>query len=91
MTSTGIIRIARDYREAQVFIKQLEEEADTLKQQLIAEMAAQGADTMQADVLTVRWTPGTSSRLDAMALRSALPDVAARFTKTMEVRWFSVA
>ena len=39
----------------------------------------------------VTWKPVTSSRLDAAALRKALPDVAERFTRTTTTRRFTVA
>ena len=84
-------KIAREYRELTQFIKELEEQADALKQQMIEGMAAMNTDTIITDMFTVRYTTYTSSRVDTKALAAELPDVAARYTKTTEARRFSVA
>jgi len=91
MSANEITSKARDYRELQAMIKELEAEADALKVAIIAEMEAQGTDTMQADIFTIRWTAYTSSRLDTVALKKEMPELAARYTKTTEARRFQVA
>ncbi len=91
MSTVEITTKAREYREIQAMIKQLEDEAETLKSEITAQMEAQSTDTLQADVFTVRWTLYSSSRVDTTALKKELPDVAARYTKTTETRRFQVA
>ena len=91
MTMNEITNKAKDYREIQALIKELEAEAEALKAAMIAHMEAQGADTLQADIFTIRWTAYTSNRVDTTALKKELPDVAARYTKTTEARRFQVA
>ena len=54
--------------------------------------AAMGTqEAVQAGEYKITWKPVTTARLDATALKKALPDVAARFTKETTVRRFSVA
>ena len=48
-------------------------------------------EALQAGEYKIIWKPVTTTRIDAAALRKALPDVAARFTKETTVRRFSVA
>ena len=91
MTNIDINKAARDYRELQAMIKELEAEADAIKAAITAHMDAQNTDTMQADVFTVKWTAYQTSRLDTTAIKKELPDIAARYTKTSEARRFSVA
>ena len=91
MTITDITTKAKAFRELQTYIKQLEDEADTLKTEMIAELEAQGTDTLQADVFTIKWTAYTSSRVDTAALKKELPDIAARYTTTTQARRFQVA
>ena len=91
MTQVEITQKAKHFRELQVFIKQLEEEADALKAEMIGELQAQGVDTLQADILTIKWTAYESSRVDTTALKNELPDIAARFTKITEAYRFQVA
>ena len=74
-------------------------ELKRLKEELEAEIAA-AEDAIKAvmgdeELLTagaykVSWSNVTSSRLDTTALKKALPDVAAAYTKTTTVRRFSV-
>ena len=91
MTTGEITNKAKEYRELQAMIKQLQEEADALRGVITAEMDAQGVETLQADIFTIRWTMYASSRVDTAALKKELPDVAARYTRTMEARRFQVA
>ena len=74
-------------------------ELKRLKEELEAEIAA-AEDAIKAvmgdeELLTagaykVSWSNVTSTRLDTTALKKALPDVAAAYTKTTTVRRFSV-
>jgi predicted phage-related endonuclease len=91
MSSTEMTSKVREYKELQIFIKQLEEEADALKAAITAEMDARQTDSLVVDVFTVKWTAYTSSRIDTTAIKRELPDVAARYTKTTEARRFQVA
>jgi len=91
MTTIDITKAAKDYRELQAMIKELEAEAEAIKATLTAEMTAQGVDTLVADIFTVKFTAYTSNRIDTTALKAELPDVAARYTKTSEARRFQVA
>ena len=49
------------------------------------------AEEIRAGEYRITWKPVTSSRIDTTALKKALPDLAAQFTKTSTVRRFSVA
>ena len=91
MTMLEITGKAKEYRELQSMIKQLEEEADALKAEMIAELEAQGTDTLKADIFTIHWTAYKSSRVDTTALKNELPNIAARYTKTTEARRFQIA
>ena len=74
-------------------------ELKRMKEELEAEIAS-AEDAIKAimgdeELLTagaykVSWTTVTSSRLDTTALKKALPDVAAAYTKTSTTRRFSV-
>ena len=91
MTKQEITKTAREYRELQMMIKELEAEAETLKAEMIAHMEEQGASILQADILTIKWTDYTINRIDTTTLKKELPDIAARYTKTTESKRFQVA
>ncbi|WP_308541672.1 hypothetical protein [uncultured Oscillibacter sp.] len=75
----------RELRQLQALIEEAQAEAEAIK-------AAMGdSEAIQAGEYKVTWKPVTSTRLDATALRKALPDVAERFTRTTTVRRFTVA
>ena len=79
----------RELRQLQALIDEAQTEAEAIKDAIKAAMGSQEA--IQAGEYKVTWKPATSTRLDATALRKALPDVAERFTHTTTVRRFTVA
>ena len=62
---------AKDYREIMAEIKALQEQADFLKSELIAEMDARQAEAVAAGAFTIRYTAYESTRVDTKALKSA--------------------
>ena len=68
--------------------EELEEEITTLEDNIKAAMGEE--KLLTAGAYKVTWTTFTSSRLDTTALKKALPEVAARFMKTIISRRFSV-
>lgn len=78
----------RELRQLQALIEEAQAEAETIKDAIKAAMGPQEA--IHAGEYKVTWKPVTSTRLDAAALRKALPDVAERFTRTTTTRRFTV-
>jgi len=91
MSTIEIASKAREYKELQIFIKQLQDEAEAIKGEITAEMEARGTDTLQADIFTVKLSEYQSSRVDTKALKETMPELAQRFTQTTTARRFSVA
>ena len=79
----------RELRQLQALIEEAQAEAETIKDAIKAAMGTQEA--LQAGEYKITWKPVTTTRIDAAALRKALPDVAAAFSKETTVRRFSVA
>ena len=80
---------ARELRQLQALIEEAQTEAEAIKDAIKAAMG--DSEAIVAGDYRITWKPVTSTRLDASALRKALPDVAARFTKETTVRRFCVA
>lgn len=80
---------ARELRQLQALIEEAQTEAEAIKDAIKAAMG--DSEAIVAGEYSITWKPVTSTRLDASALRKALPDVAARFTKETTVRRFCVA
>lgn len=80
-----------ELRELRRMADELTAAIDTIQDAIKAEMTAAGVDTLTGSDWKAVWKPVTSSRIDTTALKKALPDLAAQFTKTSTVRRFSVA
>ena len=79
----------RELRQLQSLIDEAQQEAEGIKDAIKRCMGAQEA--VKAGEYTVTWKPVKTARIDTTALRAALPEVAARFTRTTTTRRFCVA
>ena len=80
---------ARELRQLQALIEETQAEAEALKDEIKAAMGER--ESVQAGEYKITWKAVTSARIDTTALKKALPDVAARFTKETTARRFLVA
>lgn len=80
-----------ELRELRRMADELAAAIDTIQDAIKAETTAAGVDVLTGSDWKAIWKPITSSRIDTTALKKALPDLAAQFTKTSTVRRFSVA
>lgn len=79
----------RELRQLQALIEEAEQEAETIKDAIKAHMG--DLEELRAGEYLVTWRAVKSARIDASALRKALPDVAEVFTRETTVRRFCVA
>ena len=79
----------KELRELQALIEEAQVEAETIKDAIKANMG--GSDVLLAGEYKITWKAVESRRLDTAALSKALPELAARFTKTTTVRRFCIA
>ena len=79
----------RELRQLQALIDEAQAEAETIKDAIKAAMG--DSEALQAGEYKITWKPVTTTRIDAAALKKALPDVAAAFMKETTSRRFSVA
>ena len=80
-----------ELRELRRMADELTAAIDTIQDAIKAEMTAAGVDVLTGSDWKAVWKPVTTSRIDTAALKKALPDLAAQFTKVSTVRRFSVA
>lgn len=80
-----------ELRELRRMADELAAAIDTIQDAIKAEMTAASVDVLTGSDWKAVWKPITSSRIDTAALKKALPDLAAQFTKVSTVRRFSVA
>ena len=80
-----------ELRELRRMADELAGEIEALQDSLKAEMTAREVDTLTGFDWKVTWKPVTSSRIDSKALKAALPEVAAQYTKQTTSRRFVLA
>ena len=79
----------RELRQLQALVDEAESEMETIKDALKAHMG--DSEELRAGEYKVTWKTVKAVRLDTAALRKAIPDVAAAFTRTTTTRRFCVA
>jgi predicted phage-related endonuclease len=68
--------------------EELSAEITSIQDAIKAHMTAQGVDSLTGTDYKVSWKEVTSSRLDGKALKAALPELAAQYTKQTTSRRF---
>lgn len=81
--------LCREYRELQRMGEEIAAEMDALKDRIRAAMGEN--DTMTAGEYKITNKAVSSSRIDSVALKKALPEIAAQFTKTTVSRRFVIS
>lgn len=89
MSTSELAEKIREYRELQALIEEAQAEAEAVKDTIKAAMG--DTEELRAGEYKVTWKPVKSSRIDATALRRAMPEVAAAFTRETITRRFCVA
>ena len=81
----------KELRELRRMQDELTAEIEALTDSIKKEMSNRNVDTLTGDNWKVTWKEVTASRLDTAALKKALPDIAAQYTKTTTSRRFLLA
>ena len=89
MSTNELESKVRELRQLQALIAEAEAETETIRDAIKAFMG--DSESEQAGEYRITWKHVTSTRMDTAALRAALPEVAARFTRTTTTRRFCVA
>ena len=91
MTERMIENRIRRLPEQEARQKEIEVAADVIRAELKADLEEKGVEELATKNFIVRWKEVISSRLDGKALKAALPDVFAAYSKTTTTRRFTVA
>ena len=91
MTERMIENRIRKLQELEAQQKEIEAAADVIRAELKADLEEKGVEELATKNFIVRWKEVISSRLDGKALKAALPDVFAAYSKTTTTRRFTVA
>lgn len=91
MSTNELTSKVRELKELRAMAEEIAAEITTIEDAIKAEMTARETEEMMIDVYKIRWTRVKSNRFDSTAFKKAMPELAEKFTKTMETRRFSIA
>ena len=89
MSTNELESKARELRQLQALIEEAQQEAEAIKDAIKAAMG--DSEAVVAGEYKITWKSVTTARIDTSALKKALPEVAAAFTRETTVRRFCVA
>ena len=88
MSNTEITAAVTQLQELRRMQEELTTEIETLTDAIKAHMGEN--ELLLAGPYKITWKAVTSSRIDTTALKKALPDIAAQYTKTTTTRRFEI-
>ena len=78
-------------RELESLIEEAKAEAETIRDEIKAEMLNRDTEELNAGQYIVRWTSVLSNRFDSTAFKKVMPDVYKAYTKTVSSRRFTIS
>ena len=91
MTNRQLDNRVKKLRAIEAQKKELEAQAEAIRSELKADLEAKGEDEHDTGSFTIRWKEIISRRLDGKALKAALPDVFAAYSRESTSRRFTIA
>ena len=91
MSTNELNSKVQELRELRRMADEIAAEIETLTDTLKAEMTARNTDTLTGADWKASWKEVTTNRLDTTALKKAMPDIAAAFTRATTSRRFTLA
>jgi len=86
----SMVEKVRKLKELKLAVTEIENAITKIEDEIKAQMETQDVSEIIVDIFKIRWVPYTTTRIDTTALKSELPDIAARYTKSIESRRFSI-
>ena len=91
MSNIEIQSKVNDLRELRRMAEELDTEITAIQDAIKQHMSAAGLDELTGADFKVTWKEVASTRIDTGALKKAMPDIAAAFTRSTTTRRFCVA
>lgn len=91
MSSTEIVSKIERLREWEQLLTDAQQEVESLKDEIKHEMETRGVEELEAGQYIARFTKVVSSRLDTTAMKKAIPQIYAAYTKQTTSRRFTIS
>lgn len=90
MTLQEIENKIKEYKELKRMAEELSAEMDKIKDELKAEFEKEHTDTIITNCYKVTYKTVTSERIDTVAFKKNMPDIASKFTKSTTTKRFTI-
>lgn len=90
MSENVLTKMVKDYKELTAMIDELKQEAESIADEIKAEMISWNTDEIRADIYKVRYKTVTSTRFDSKSFKEKYTDLYSQFTKQTTSRRFSI-
>ncbi len=91
MSANEITTKIEKLQEWENLIKEAEQEAESLRDEIKAEMLARNTETLETGKFIVRWTSVLTQRFDSTRFKKDLPDVYTAYVKQVSSKRFTIA
>ena len=91
MSAMELIKKIEELKEIEALIREAQEEADKLKEEIKKEMTEQNTDEMKVGRYVVHWTVVHADRFDSTKFKGAMPDVYNMYIKHTASKRFSIS
>lgn len=91
MSTNELSQKIEDLKALEQLIREAEEEAETIKDSIKAEMLEQGIEELTVGTHIVRWTTTLTNRFDTNAFKKKYDELYKAFTKPTTSRRFTIA
>ena len=91
MSKNDIITKIDELKEMEELLEEVKAAAETLRDEIKAEMLAQDIEEMEAGAYIVRWTSVLTQRFDTTSFKKAMPDVYKAFLRQSASKRFSIS
>ena len=78
-------------RELEALIEEAKTEAESIRDEIKAEMLTRDTEELNAGQYIIRWSTVLSNRFDSTAFKKVMPDVYKAYTKQVSSRRFSIS
>ncbi len=91
MSTNVLTSKVKEYKELTAMIDELRQEAESIADEIKAEILIRDTDEIRADVYKVRYKEVTNSRFDTKGFKAKYADLYNQFVKQSTSRRFSIA
>lgn len=91
MSAIELISKIEELKELEALIREAQEEAEALKEEIKAEMTKQNTEQMKVGRYIVRWTSVSTNRFDSTTFQRVSPEIYNMYIKQTNSRRFSIS